>query len=272
MKSLETPIIEMPRAYSISLQLMLALLLACFGELPWVNLLAIFAFGLLLVGYRIFHNQPLLHKLLWLTAIPVGVFIATYRPPNFDYPLIFSVPFLHPEGAPFHLYVNLSKAFAGLLVISFLWVRYKKSLSAKSVTSALIVIASGMVAVILSAHWLLGLPWVLKFPEVTFYFIAVNLFVTCMSEEAFFRLLLQDEIASWFDNARFKVLVPAVIASLLFACAHHPALDAFFLVYAVAGLAYALVYAMTRSFIAAIAVHGGVNIAHFLLLPYPLRN
>ena len=247
---------------------MLALLLNGFGKLPWVNLPAITGFGLLLYGYRALHGQPLLHRLLWISAIIVGVFVVTYRPPDFNYPLVFNVPFLYPEGESFHLYINLSKAVAGLLVINFLWTR--QSLAAKSVASVLLVVASGVMVVILSAHWLLNLPWVPKFPEVTFYFIAVNLFVTCMAEEAFFRLLLQDEIAHWFDNACFKMLIPAVTASLLFALTHHVALDAVFLVYVIAGLAYALVYVLTRSFIAAVAVHGGVNIVHFLLLPYPL--
>ncbi len=260
------------RLYVALFILTAGLVLSLFGRLPWVTFLGLCCFAVILFGYQFLRHRRLLHNGLWLLAFFVGVVIATYRPPAFDYPLIFSVQSLHEGGAPFTQYLNVAKALAGLLVMAFLLGVNgdRQAALATSAGAALLLVFIAVVLVIIAAQQLLELPWTPKFPAVFWQFMLVNVFVTCFSEEAFFRLLLHRHMMNWFSHRWLRLLVPVLVCSVLFAFVHHPALDAAFAVYWLAGAAYGLVYALTNRFVMAVGVHAGVNLVHFLLLPYPL--
>lgn len=247
-------------------------LFVALGLMPPVNALAIGGFVIALYGYKTSSNRPAIHHLLWLFAFIIGVFIATYRPENFGYPLIASLPYLHAGGEPFQLYLNVSKALAGWMLVIFLlnYQRSKESAWIQRQDYALILVAAVVLFIIISAQQLLQLEWTPKLPRVTPLFILVNVAITCVAEEAFFRLLLQRHLMRQFLNTYLRIIIPVIVVGLIFAFTHHAALDALFVVYAIAGAGYALVYALTERFTMAVAVHAGVNIAHFLLLPYPL--
>lgn len=248
------------------------LLFVLLGWLPLINALLILGFALSAYGYTRTAGRFRVHQFAWLATFLLGVFVATHRPAEFLYPLVAREPFLHLDGEPFELRVNLSKALAGWALVALLvrqpaqgqspWIR--RPLYQWALVSCVVA------TIILFAHINLGLAWVPKLPKVTFTFILVNIAVTSVAEEAFFRLLLQRHLASLFQHRILQLCIPVAVASLLFALTHRLALDALFVVYLVAGLGYALVYALTQRFVAAVAVHAGVNIAHFLLLPYPL--
>ncbi|MEI8606401.1 CPBP family intramembrane glutamic endopeptidase [Pseudoalteromonas sp. B160] len=75
-----------------------------------------------------------------------------------------------------------------------------------------------------------------KVPEFWFLFIAINLFFTCVAEEALFRGIIQTKLSKVIISARFALLAP-VVTTGLFSLAHFSAGASYMLVAAVAGLA-----------------------------------
>jgi uncharacterized protein len=90
----------------------------------------------------------------------------------------------------------------------------------------------------------------------------INLFFTCLAEEAFFRGFVQQELARW-------PIAALIIAAILFGAAHFAGGVSYVLAGIVAGLGYGWAFHRTQRIEAAIAVHFGVNAVHFLLFVYP---
>lgn len=96
----------------------------------------------------------------------------------------------------------------------------------------------------------------------------INLFFTCLAEEAFFRAYVQHELAC-ASRASFMPGVALVIAAALFGLLHYQGGAAYVIAGVLAGLGYGWAFLRTRRVEAAMAVHFGVNATHFLLFVYP---
>jgi membrane protease YdiL (CAAX protease family) len=96
----------------------------------------------------------------------------------------------------------------------------------------------------------------------------VNLFFTCLSEEAFFRGFVQQELACE-GSGTARTLVALSAAALLFGLAHYAGGATYVLAGVIAGLGYGWAFLRTRRIESAMLVHFGVNAAHFLLFVYP---
>ncbi|KUJ83053.1 CPBP family intramembrane metalloprotease [Microbulbifer flavimaris] len=99
--------------------------------------------------------------------------------------------------------------------------------------------------------------------------LAINFLVIAISEEAFFRLIVQRGGEMLLPAVRWLV---AVLVTALFTFLHTgwAASAQALAIVALAGFAYALLWLRTRNFWACVLAHGGVNGMHMLLLPYPL--
>lgn len=251
------------------------ILFVVLGWMPLINaaLLLPFAIGLYYLTTTDGSHRALIAAILVPTVL-IGFFVAIFRPKGFSYPLIWNPGALYEGGEPFSLYVNLSKAIGGYLVIIWLrlGLRHHRStlVGERSLLSQMVVALVGAGAILFTAFAFYGVGWKPKVPDGILYFVVVNLLVTVLSEEAFFRLMLQSQIERFFKNKRLGICVGIVIASLLFALAHAGATGLVFFLFLFAGFIYAAVYAWTRSLLASMATHFGVNIAHILLLEYPL--
>lgn len=251
------------------------ILFVVLGWMPLINaaLLLPFAIGLYYLTTTDGSHRALIAAILVPTVL-IGFFVAIFRPKGFSYPLIWNPGALYEGGEPFSLYVNLSKAIGGYLVVIWLGMglRHHRStlVGERSLLSQLVVALVGVGAILFTAFAFYGVGWKPKVPDGILYFVVVNLLVTVLSEEAFFRLMLQSQIERFFKNKRLGICVGIVIASLLFALAHAGATGLVFFLFLFAGFIYAAVYAWTRSLLASMATHFGVNIAHILLLEYPL--
>ncbi len=244
------------------------------GLIPLLNgaLLAPFALGLFLLSGPI-SNRALLALALCLTVV-LGFFIAIYRPGGFSYPLVWRTDSLYPGGDKWILYANLSKGLGGYLVLLWLGhIHHKEPPNLgrnvfPSIKDWLLAICAALF--ILGVGYLFfGISWQPKMVSGLLPFILVNLFVTVLAEEAFFRLLLQDQIMR-FSRGILGILASVAIVSLLFAFSHSGAIGSAFFLYLTAGTLYALVYTATRRLTVSIGTHFGVNIAHFIFLEYPL--
>lgn len=200
--------------------------------------------------------------------------MAIYRPAGFDYPLLWNPGALYEGGSPYSLYVNLSKAVGGYLVILWLWLGMRRfetnPPAARPIWEQLALVAAGAGSILFIAYAFFGVGFQPKLPEGILYFVLVNLLVTVVSEEAFFRLLLQAQIERFFNSRTVGISIAVAVSSVLFALAHSGATGPVFFLFLFAGFVYAAVYARTRSLLASIATHFGVNIVHITLLEYPL--
>jgi membrane protease YdiL (CAAX protease family) len=97
----------------------------------------------------------------------------------------------------------------------------------------------------------------------------VNLFFTCLSEEAFFRGFLQHELARIGSNPTRAAIVAIGVSALLFGLAHFGGGWRYVIAGVIAGVGYGLAYHLTKRVEASMAVHFALNAMHFLLFTYP---
>lgn len=245
--------------------------------MPLVCALLVVFFSIILHFYQYFllKNKPAFFYLLWFAAIVLGIGIGLYRPAGFNYPLIFSVSQLHEGGLPMDLYLNIGKALAGYCIIFFLFSSARRNPGyITSIPRQLLLVMVLALLVLGVAVVLLNLQVHIKELNYILAFGVVNLFATCVAEEAFMRLLLQEQLKTFFArkivNKFLQECLPLLMATIIFVLTHMVHGFEAVLVFALAGFTYGLIYTLTRNFFAAIAVHFLVNIIHFSFLTYPL--
>lgn len=271
-----------PQLIATLVLLFLAGELVVYNLLPLVNALLFLPFAIGLVAItRLPHNASWLKAVVLLAVVSIGFFIAIYRPPGFDYPLVWNPGALYDHGKPFALYVNMAKAIGGYLVLVWLWQRIQWNAAGVStdpfadasrtvMINRVYIVGASVLAILAMASLGFGLAWQPKWPQGLWIFFAVNLLVTVVAEEAFFRLLLQQCLERLFKHSRWSTQVALAVSALLFALAHAAPDNVLFVLFLFAGVVYGFVYAATRSFVAAVAAHFGVNFLHILLFEYPL--
>lgn len=110
----------------------------------------------------------------------------------------------------------------------------------------------------------------LKFSGAIAVAIALNLLVVCISEEGFFRWVLQRGTEEALGRWRWLAVlgVTVIFTFLHTGWAASPAVLA---LVALAGLGYAKLWYLRQNLWLCILAHGGVNALHLILLPYPLN-
>lgn len=256
----------------------LVLPLIALGYIPLLNGILIPLFALLLLIYtrQLNAGRLSLSVIIWLLIIDTGLFLAIYRPYEFSYPLIFHATELHESGKPFTLHINTAKALAGYLVLLFLINQtgspgkavYKSRLHQFAIAFAF------ALPILLVAWVVLDLNIYIKPITYVLAFGIINLLVTCVSEEAFMRLVFQAQLERLIANFTNKTVIYQGVSlfttTLLFVATHAVASIELLIVFTLAGFLYGLVYTLTKNVFASIATHFTVNIVHFSFLTYPL--
>lgn len=244
----------------------LALWLHLLDALPranWVALLVLNAALFALQSDKIAGSSHWLSRLgLWFTCLALGFFIALYRPGNFNYPLIY-----HFASLDFPLYANLGKGLAGASILLWLWPTTGQH---KPLGTSLALALLAVPLVIFTAHGL-GIAWQVKFPAGIVWFLLINLGITVLAEEAFFRLLIQDQLANIWGKSTMAAGLAAIVSVILFTLAHTYPTQPYFALYLLAGSLYCAVYTYSRRLTMTLATHALVNLGHFTLLTYPLN-
>lgn len=175
------------------------------------------------------------------------------------------------DGAvPYALAIGFPKVTAGILILGLI----NPSLVSASglarvlasavpvflaTTALVIVCALALGYTRFDAHWHeLFIPWAV-----------VNLFSTCLGEEAFFRGFVQRELGTAGPNRALWGGIALIVAAMLFGLAHYAGGVNYVIAGVVAGLGYGLAFLRTQRIEAAMLVHFGVNAVHFLLFVYP---
>jgi uncharacterized protein len=107
-----------------------------------------------------------------------------------------------------------------------------------------------------------------KLQMIIFVWGIVNLFVTCIAEEVFFRGIILKELLNsfYFRNGKYLALA---LSSIIFGIVHFNGGPLFILVATIAGLLYGAAYIKTKTVEASILCHFGANVFHFIFLTYP---
>ena len=235
----------------------------------WLERLSPVAALVSLAGLLLAWRTPGLHQpwrgvaltlvLLWAMALTLHLV------PGFDNLKVLDRVQASPASVPFTLYLNLDKPliFFGLLLA---WpallgpggaIRWRPL--------ALLILP---LAALLITAWQLGaLKPEVGLPHWWWLFALNNLVFTCVAEEALFRGLIQQGVAS-----RSKPWLGLLVASLLFGAAHLAGGPLLVLLAALAGACYGLAFLLSGRLSVAIAIHFLFNFAHLALFTYPLTS
>ena len=234
--------------------------------LDLLNFLGLFsALALLLLSIPIKFQNNYFNHLSKLLLVVLSLGLAMHKIPGFFNQLVFSSDAFGQSGLPFTLYANVDKALAGLALLNAFSAHIKWRIGLKELQ---------LIALFLAGFYtlalILGAEFELKFMHLTWVFLLLNLFITCIAEESFFRLAIQRPINKGLKNALnggLAVLITAAIFMLAHFHTGEGAEKRLVLIFC-AGLLYGTVY-LKRNFGSAVMLHFSLNAIHFMLFTYP---
>jgi len=237
----------------------------------WIALLAALA-----LAYQRARASSSPHKAVWQALAGLIFFIYALAMglallPGFTRVVLVDATTLTPGAAPYDIAVGFPKVVTGILILGLINPLLVRSWSelGRVLTRALpifaITAAVGMATVLLLGYVSFAPKWTALF----LLFAPVNLFFTCLSEEAFFRGFVQHELSRVGSRRALAAGIALAIAAILFGAAHFAGGLTYMLAATVAGLGYGWAFMRTQRIEAAMAVHFGVNAVHFLLFTYP---
>ncbi|WP_404839970.1 CPBP family intramembrane glutamic endopeptidase [Aeromonas media] len=197
--------------------------------------------------------------LLWAMALTLHLV------PGFDNLKVLDRVQAGPASVPFTLYLNLDKPliFFGLLLAWPALLGPGGTMRWRPLALLILPLAA-----LLITAWQLGaLKPDVGLPHWWWLFAFNNLVFTCVAEEALFRGLIQQGVAS-----RSKPWLGLLVASLLFGAAHLAGGPLLVLFAALAGACYGLAFQLSGRLSVAILLHFLFNFAHLALFTYPLAS
>ena len=197
--------------------------------------------------------------LLWAMALTLHLV------PGFDNLKVLDRVQAGPASVPFTLFLNLDKPliFFGLLLAWPALLGPGGTMRWRPLALLILPLAA-----LLITAWQLGaLKPDVGLPHWWWLFAFNNLVFTCVAEEALFRGLIQQGVAS-----RSKPWLGLLVASLLFGAAHLAGGPLLVLFAALAGACYGLAFQLSGRLSVAILLHFLFNFAHLALFTYPLAS
>jgi len=210
------------------------------------------------------HGKAAVRVPFTLLTLLLALALAMHAVPGYDNPLLLKDVRLSAASAPYTMYANFDKGVVGLVLLVFFCQRASSWRDfAAALKSQAIVLAALLIAV-LGAGWATGFVHPdFKLSPYLPLFAVVNLLFVCVAEEAFFRGVIQGQLA------RFGDTLAVVVSGLLFGAAHLGGGWQFGVLASLAGLGYALLYSKTRRIEIPIAAHFLLNLTHFVVFTYP---
>ncbi|KQP41592.1 CPBP family intramembrane glutamic endopeptidase [Pseudorhodoferax sp. Leaf274] len=210
---------------------------------------------------------------LWLALAGLCTALALHRVPGFHNPVLLDGVRWSAGARPFTQHLNFDKGSVGLALLVLLAPPAQGDGRRAAGVAAAIALAT--VGLVLGLGWWLGLvrpdfKWSLQLA----WFLPVNLLLTCVAEEALFRLLVQDVLAGRFgaQPARptaGRSAIAVVLSAALFGLAHLAGGPRMAMLAGLTGLGAALAYALTGRLGPPVLVHFAVNAVHALAFTYP---
>lgn len=227
---------------------------------------------LLAVALRLFRGRTGWARTAAATvAVVVSLLLALHLVPGFDNPVVIRNAVLSPGAIGYTQYANFDKGLAGALMVASLGLASLRSAGGWSAALRRAgPIALVTIAVVMAASLALGfVRFDPRWTPLVGVWAPINLLLTCVAEEAFFRGFLQREIARDLDRRRHGSAVAVAISAMLFGLAHAAGGWRYVLLATLAGTGYALAFQRSGRLEMAILAHFAVNATHFLLFTYP---
>jgi membrane protease YdiL (CAAX protease family) len=204
-------------------------------------------------------------------AVLVSLLLALHAGPGFHNPAVLRDVVLAPGAIPYSQYVNFDKGLAGVLILGALGIaRIGSPAGWRAAVSQAGPIAVATVAAVTAASMALGfVRFDPRWTPIFWIWAPINLLLTCVSEEAFFRGFLQREIARDLAGRRHGAAIAVGLCALLFGIAHVAGGWRAVLLATIAGTGYGLACSRSGRIEMAILTHFAVNGTHFLLFTYP---
>jgi membrane protease YdiL (CAAX protease family) len=189
------------------------------------------------------------------------------RLPGFDRVVLAGPLVLSPGAATYDIAVGFPKVVTGIFILGLV---NPASISRRGLGAVLRnaapVLAATTLVVMIAACAMGYTAFAPKWTPLFLLWAPINLFFTCLAEEAFFRGFLQHELGR---VARGAAPAALATAALLFGLSHVGGGVLYVVAATLAGLGYGWAFQRTQRVEAAMTVHFGVNAAHFLLFVYP---
>lgn len=235
------------------------------------NVISVFGATVAIAGLALGCWTPVSSLSAWLRWWVIGLvslLLALHLVEGFSNTKIYSSRAFGESGLPFQLYLNIDKSLAALIVLNAFGHKERWRIS----LNALVWIIFAILAFFLFAL-VLGATTDLKLSVLTLQFAVLNLMTTCLAEEAFFRLMIQNQIAQRVrvTSAYVREFLPIVLTAVVFTLAHFHVTEGYvlrLLLIFSAGLIYGLIYSRF-GLGAAVFVHFLINIIHFIFFAYP---
>ncbi len=206
---------------------------------------------------------------LALMIAVVSLALAMHLIPGFTHYKIAEGVFISNGAPAININANIDKVFAGVILL--LMANTINVSQLKTSPKADFHLVPFYTVLVLIVAYLTGLDLDIKLPQVTLVFIVTNLVFSVITEEAFFRVVIQNTLINTFKNRLpWASGLAIVLTSMLFGLAHIGGGWHFVILATFAGLIYGYVYHRTGRLTVAIVTHLSVNVGHFLLLVYPV--
>ena len=239
------------------------------GILDWRAPLSIAVFAAFAWGARQARNHYARALLLVLTAV-AALALALHKAPGFHNPMLADGIRFSGDGTPFSLWANFDKAVVGIVLVGVFCERIGSSAEWLALLRRIAPVVMSTLVVVLGLGWLLGqIRPDFKWTPYSAWFLASNLLITCVAEEAFFRGFLLGKMAGAMRDWRGGTVVAVLVTSILFGLAHMGGGALLALLATIAGLHYAAAYLLSKRIEAAILAHFILNAVHFLAFTYP---
>ncbi|MFV3304530.1 lysostaphin resistance A-like protein [Pseudomonas sp. NY15181] len=222
--------------------------------------------GAVYVAWTLYGEHFMPRLLWWLPCLVISVALAAHLLPGTISWTLWPVRQLSPDAPVYALRLSWDKALVGVTLLAWWLRRTPVPEEKRSPDFAAIAIVTTLFAVPLVAVAGGLVVWNPKWPPGFWLWMLVNVCVISLTEEAFFRGLLQSELVRRF-GAPFGVAA----SSILFGLVHWPINPLFAVVAGIAGLGYGLAFHFSGRLLVAVLLHAAVNSLHLLLFSYPLR-
>ena len=215
-------------------------------------------------------QHRLKRSLLLMGVGGMGFLMALHAIPGFNYTPIVQDILLSPDATPFRLAIGYDKALAGALIVFFLVPLTRTKDGWRKATGAMLMASAAiLLCVIPLGLWLGFFAFDPKLSPYLPLWMFLNLFVTVIAEEAFFRVLLQDNLTVYLNGkVRHAAGWSVLIVAIVFALAHGGGGFTYVVLVFFAGCGYGVAYKW-GGIEAAIGTHFIVNLVHFLFFTYP---
>ena len=237
------------------------------GELAWTAALALLiAWAAAEVSKRTGRFAKVLTVAVWVVSFALAVHLI----PGFSNPLVAAGLRLGAHSPPIMQYASLDKGAAGLILVAFYCQRVRAFSEWTNAAGKGLAIGIATAIIVVGAVAAFGViapdP---KLPRFGLYWVPINLLLTCVAEESFFRGILQERLMRWTEATGRLRWLPIGVASVLFGLVHAGGGVALVVAAAIAGFGYGAAYAQSRRIESAVLAHFTLNAVHFFGFTYP---